>query len=281
MNKLTLFIVGIAILIFLLPVTQAQIALESFQASPEKISPGEDILLELHLKNVGEEDIEKVMVSLDLTQVPFAPSSSSNEKIIAEIDDQEEETLYFNIKTLPTAEPQVYKIPVIISHGTFSKTSLIGVEVEAPAKIDLLLDHSELVQVGEKGKFSLKFVNTGLTEIKVLKVTLRESPLYTIISPSTLYLGEVDVGDFETEEFTILPLVKNPLLALDLEYSNAARVPFAETKLLTLKVYTPEEAKQLGLTVEKESYTLFLTAGALLLLIFLIYKKFRKRKNAF
>ena len=277
MKNISLLII---ILALLLPAVSAQIAIESFTPIPEKVLPGEEVLLELTYENVGDEDIENVIVTLDLTQVPFAPAASSNEKVLDEIDGHDHETMYFTIKALPNAESQVYKIPVTISYDSFSKSSVIGVEVQAKANLDLIVDSSELVQVGDKGKVSLKFVNDGLTQVKFLKVTLQESPLYTIVSPQTAYIGEVDVGDFETEEFTIIPIIHNPILVLDLEYNGAANHRFTETKLLQLKVYSSEEAQQLGLTAEKNWYSTAAVAVIILIAAILFYRKFRKRKNA-
>ena len=276
-----IFIVVIIMLVLLLPAVSAQIAIDSFTSMPEKVLPGEEVLLELSVENVGDEDIENVIVTLDLAQVPFAPAASSNEKVLDEIEEHDHEMVYFTIKALPTAEPQVYKIPVTISYGTFSKTSVIGVEVQAKANLDLLLDSSEVVQVGDQGKVSLKFVNNGLAQVKFLKVTLRESTLYTILSPQTVYIGEVDVGDFETEDFIIKPSINNPILIVDLEYNDAANHKFTETKLLQLKVYSPEEAKQLGLVQSKNSYTAIIVAVIVLLVGVYLYRRRKKRqKNA-
>ena len=275
-----IFIVVIIMLVLLLPAVSAQIAIESFTSMPEKVLPGEEVLLELSVENVGDEDIENVIITLDLAQVPFAPATSSNEKVLDEIDDHDHETIYFTIKALPTAEPQVYKIPVTISYGTFSKTSVIGVEVQAEANLDLLLDSSEVVQVGDQGKVSLKFVNNGLAQVKFLKVTLRESTLYTILSPQTVYIGEVDVGDFETEEFTIIAKSEDPILAVEMEYRDAANNLFKESKLIKIPVYSAEEAKQLGLVKSNSNMIIIVVAAIVLLAAIVLYRRRKKKKNA-
>src|SRR3989344_6922523 len=168
MKKLILF----TLILLIFPIVNAQIAVQSFSADPEKVSPGNQVELSVTLENVGNDDIYDVLVSLDLSQVPFAPLRSSSEKIIDRIRDDDEETVRFDLVVLPDASPQIYKIPIKISYNDTIKTSLISLEVTAIAKLDLILEESELVKVNDKGTVTLKFVNNGLTPLKFLKVTL-------------------------------------------------------------------------------------------------------------
>lgn len=280
--KSTVIAVILALLLFApaLHSVNAQIAIDSFASIPDKVMPGEELTLELNLENVGDDDIENVVVTVDLTAVPFAPVGSSTEKVIDEINDHDQDTIYFTLKALPSAELQIYKIPVIITYDGFSKTSLVGVEVQAKATLDLFLENSDAIVVDQQGKITLKFVNNGLAQIKLLKVTLQESASYDIVSPSSLYIGEVDIGDFETEEFTIIPTTTNPSLILDLEYSNSANRRFTDTKLLPLKVYTKEEAQQLGLIDDNGSFFPILAIVVVVVAAAFIYRKAKKRKHA-
>ncbi len=263
----------------MIPMVNAQVAVSSFTLSPQKVIPGGETSIDLTLENVGDENIENIIVTMDLTDVPFVPVGSSNEKIIDEINDGDEERVSFRVKALATAEPSVYKIPVVINYDGASKTSLISVEVTADAHLDLLLEKSELVKVNDNGKVTLKFVNDGLAQVKNLKITLQESPLYEITSPSTLYIGDVDIGDFETEEFTLIAKAEDPILAVELEYRDAANNQFTESKLIKIPVYNQEEAKQLGL-VKSSSMIWPIVAVVLLIAAILIYRKRKKKKNA-
>lgn len=272
---LTFIVLALAI-----PLAFAQITIDSFTAAPEKVEPGNDVTVELQIKNAGDDNIEDVIVRLDLSQVPFATLGSSTERVIDEIRDHRQETMQFTLRALPTAVAQIYKIPIIIAHGTVSTTSLIGIEVTAPAHLDVLVDNAEIVQVGDQGKVLFKFINDGLTPIQLLKVTLRESPGYEIISSRSLYVGEVEVGDFETEEFIIIPLMANPVLALDLEYQDTNNQGFTASRLIQLKVYTTEEAQRLGLVNSSKSMLYWIIGIIILAIIFIIYQKKRKHKNA-
>ena len=275
MKKLILLLLALLII----PLVNAQIAIQSFASSPSNVLPGEEVQLKIILENVGKDDIENILISLDLSQVPFAPLGSSTEKIIDKIKDDNEETIYFNLIALPNAEPQIYKIPVKISYNETSKTSLISLEVTANANLDVILEESEVVKVNDQGKVTLKFVNNGLTQIKFLKVTLKESPAYEILSPKTIYIGEVDIDDFETEEFIIIPKLKNPQLSLELEYRDSNNNEFKDSRILNLNVYTVEEAKQLGL-VKNNFNSLWIILILITVIAIIIYRRIKRKKNA-
>ena len=269
------------ILLFLLlaiPLAEAQIAIQFFNSIPSKVLPGERLRLSITLENVGSDDIENILVKLDLSQVPFAPLGSSSEQAIDEIKNDREKIVNFELVALPNAESQIYKVPVEISFNETKKTSLISLEVNAKTNLDLILDSSEVVKVNDKGKISLKFVNNGLGKIKFLKITLQESPAYEVLSSNSIYIGEVDIDDFETEEFTIIPKNINPQLLFDLEYRDVNNNEFKEKKSIELKVYSEEEAKQLGL-VSQEYNWVFIILVLLVLILIYIYRRSRK-KNA-
>lgn len=274
MKKLPLLLLAL----FLISLVNAQIAIKSFDTNLDKVLPGNQIQLRLNLENVGDDDIKNILVKLDLSQVPFAPLKSSSEQVIDEINEDDETTIYFNLIALPNAESQIYKIPVKISYDDIEKDSLISIEVSAQARLDLLLEEAEVVKVNDQGKVTVKFVNNGLTQIRFLKVTLQESPAYATLSSNELYIGEVDVDDFETEEFTIIPRIKNPQLAFNLEYRDANNNNFMETKFIQLNVYTLEEAKQLGLV--KSNFTgLWIIIIIVVILVIFIYRRIRRKKN--
>ncbi len=267
--------------VIIMPAVNADIAVESFSLDPETVLPGDEVSIDISVKNAGDDTIKNVVVALDLSDVPFAPVDSSNEKVINELEDRKHKDLHFRIRSLPGAEPSVYKIPVLMTYNGTTKTSMISVEVSADAALDVILDSSEIVKVGDQGKVSLKFINNGLTDIKFLKVTLLESPFYKILSPDTAYIGSIDVEDFQTEEFTIMPSVEDPILALQMEYRDSHNQEFSKSKLMKLNVYSEEEAKQLGLIKSGSIFSPLVLAVIAGIVGYIIYRRIKKRrKNA-
>ncbi len=269
----------VMMLLLALPLVSAQIAIESFSA--DTVQPGEELELKITLENVGDDDIDSILISLDLTDLPFAPIDSSSEQIIEEIQENEEETISFQLQALSSAEAQTYKIPVTISYENTSKSSLISIEVSTEASIQVFAESSDLLMQNEQGKIIVKVINTGLTQIKFLQIKLKENSDYEILSASEVYIGDVDSADFETEEFTIIPLKESTELELEIEYRDAKNELFTEEVELSLTVYTEEQARELGLTQESHAFTWILLFLVVLILCMLFFKRKRKKKNVY
>ena len=88
-------LIAILIVALLLPLVSAQIVVKSFIATPPQVLPGNEVAVELILENAGDDDVENIVVSLDLTQMPFAPVDSSTEKGLDELRDHREEKILF------------------------------------------------------------------------------------------------------------------------------------------------------------------------------------------
>lgn len=263
-------------LLFLLPLANAQIAIQSFNASPGKILPGDKLSLSVNLRNVGTRDITNILVRLDLSQVPFAPLGSSNEQAIDKIRNDDGAVVNFDLIALPNAEPQIYKVPVEISFADVKKISLVSLEVSAKTNIDIVLDSSDIVKVNDKGKVILKFVNTGSGKVKSLKVTLQKNSAYEVLSSNSVYVGEIGTDDFETEEFTIISRTENPSLLFNLDYKDVNNKEFKETKALSLNVYSEQEALQLGLI--KQSFNwIFIILFVFVLILIYFYRRMKKK----
>ena len=271
----TLGITLASFLLLLLAKVSAQISIDSFSA--DTVQPGEELDLDLQLENVGEEDIENIIVSIDLTDLPFAPKESSTEKVIDEIKDGEEETVSFQLVALASAEAQTYKIPVSISYENTTKSSLVSVEVRTDAKLSVLLESSDLLIEEQQGAVTIKIVNEGLTQVKFVTLTLLESTEYEILSPDSVYIGEIDSGDFETEEFTIIAKRSDPELKIELEYRDTNNEEYIQKEELEVKAYSTEEARELGLLKQGNTLTWILLLLVLLLVTALWIRRKRKK----
>lgn len=274
MNKILALILMIFVM---LQGVNAQIAISSFSSNPTSVLPGKEVSVSITLENVGNDDIEDIIVRLDLSQVPFAPIGSASEKVIDKLNEDDATTVTFDLVALPDASSQIYKIPVKLIYENITKDALISLNVAGQAKLDAALDSSELVKIGDKGKVVVKFVNTGLTDIKFLNVKLVPSDKYELLSTDTVYIGKVDPDDFETVEFTILAKDRNPELTFNVNYRDSNNKEFSQLKVIRLNVYNMEEAKQLGLI--KTSYTLPIVIIVVLLIIgFFVYRAIRRRR---
>ncbi len=264
------------LIVLFVPLVQAQVAVEAVRLIPEEAAPGKQVLLKILLENVGEDDLENVAVQLDLSTVPFASVGSSSEKALGKIREGREEVVSFTLSVLPEAVPMTYKIPLTLTWQSGSATSLVSVPVVADAHLSLLAEYAEPLLVGKQGKVMLKFVNDGLAPISFLKAAVLENAGYKLLSPPALFIGEVNVADFETEELEIISSNANLVLTLNIEYRDQSNKIFQEQKLLPLEVYSKEEAQQLGLY--EDSSMIFLILGGALI-VFILFLAWRRRKK--
>ncbi|MEK6835308.1 MAG: hypothetical protein AABX61_03535 [Nanoarchaeota archaeon] len=272
MKKLLL----ILMFLLVLNLVSAQVAIKEVTSQPDKVQPGERITLSILLENVENKDIKNVAIKLDLTNLPFAPVDSATEQVLDQINNEDSRLVVFNLITLPEAESKIYKIPVKISYDNISKDTIISINVEAKPKLDLVLEDSQVVKVNDNGKIIIKLVNLGLTGVKSLRLTLLPNPDYEILSTNTIYISNIDVEDFETAEFTIIPNQRNPKLLFNLNYKDTNNEEYAENKQIQLNVYTLDEAKKLGLVQNNILFTILIPAIALIL-IYIAYRRFRKK----
>ena len=276
MKKLFLMLIFVLLSINLV---NAQIAIRSFESNPNVVLPGKEIQLRIKIANIGDDNIKNISLKLILDNLPFAPLHSSTEKSIDELDENEESAFIFDLITLSNAEPQVYKIPVKLSYNNVNKDSLISIEVNAQPKLDLILEDTDLVKVNDNGKVTVKLINNGLSQIKFLTLTLNENSAYEILSNNVVYIGDIDVGDFESEEFNIIPRIENPQLAFNVYYRDIKNNEYFQSKSIKLNVYSEEKARELGL-VKKSFLSSIIIPIIIILITYFIYRIFRKRKNA-
>jgi len=98
---------------------------------------------------------------------------------------------------------------------------------------------------------TVKIVNKGLPDMKFVNVRLFNSSKYRIISPSEVYIGNIDSDDYETADFKLY-IEKNSdkkvILPLAVEYKDANNKNYKNIVNLELPLYSSSEAKKLGLS---------------------------------
>ncbi len=271
-------IINLFIMILLLTsLVNAQISIISFTANPSIIAPGQEASIDIRLENIGDNDIKGIVVKLDLTNVPFAPIDSASEKAINELEEDDQTTVNFKLIALPDASSQIYKIPVEVNYDTITKTSLISLQVSGKTSLDVVLESSELVKINDKGKVIIKFVNNGLSDIKFLNIILNKNSGYEILSANNIYIGEIDVDDFETAEFDLIAKSEDPELLFNVNYKDNNNKDYSQVRLVKLNVYSLEEAKQLGL-VKTNIWPVVITIIVIILIIFFIIRRVRRKK---
>lgn len=292
----------------LIQTIDATVAVSSISSEPERIAPGEKSKLKITVKNLADSAMKDVTLKLDLALstmmttmpatatatiddyknlIPLAPIDSATEKKARLIKPGENYIFTYEIMAYPDAEAGVYRIPILLKYydeldKEYDKEDIIGIVIGSEPDLSVLIESSEIYSEGAVGTVVIKFVNKGLTDVKLMNIKLKETENYEIISTEEVYIGNIDSDDYETADFKLyLKDAEDDMVDLPLEitYKDANNEDYEADPVLKLKLYSQSEAKKLGLA-QGSSFV-----GILILVIlvaggFFGYRKWKKRKAA-
>ncbi|MBN1543839.1 COG1361 S-layer family protein [Candidatus Woesearchaeota archaeon] len=283
----------------------AAVVIDDVLLEPARIAPGSTGKLNIKLKNLADSLMKDVNVKLDLTlesiprsatgaessilfdALPFAPTTSASEKRIPSIKPGGTSILSYDLMVYPDAASRVYKLPVIITYkdevGTeFEKNEIVGVVVGAMPDVYVVIDSSDLIAGKKTGKVSFKFVNKGVTDIKFLDVTLKETADFKITSSNEEYIGNIDSDDFESVDFAVYlgnngdakegSVIEFPL---HIEFKDANNVDYSNDLKLTYSIPTAEEKGQ----EQSRSALLMVMAIVIIVAGWLTYRWWDRRRK--
>ena len=237
----------------------AIISVDKFATEPLVVEPGSKTKLTILLKNYATSLLRDVKVVLDLGNsetAPFSPVGSTNEKVLTYMEPQSSKSIEFELLVDPDAVSKTYKIPVSIRYydslsKTYNKSNLVTVVVGGEPDVSIYVDSSTIYKAKSYGEMTVKIVNKGLPDMKFVNVRLFNSSKYRIISPSEVYIGNIDSDDYETADFKLY-IEKNSdkkvILPLAVEYKDANNKNYKNIVNLELPLYSSSEAKKLGLS---------------------------------
>ena len=269
------------LLSILLTFDVSALVIDSVSSVPAEIEPGETSIIEIGVENNRKDDVTDVSITLDLTETPFAPDQSSTEYSFDEIKDGKIKYATFKIKALNDAESGIYKIPVEVSYEEDEeikqKQSLISLTINSEPIVSASIEEGLLLK-NQENEISIRIVNKGLSNVKFLEAEIKKSPYYSIVSPKNTYIGDLDSDDFETADFKIIFKETSPTnlrIPLTLKYRDSLNEELQETINLEAKIYSIEQATQLGL-IQQNNTTTYVIAAITLIIVFLIYRRIRK-----
>ncbi|MFO8016508.1 MAG: COG1361 S-layer family protein [Candidatus Woesearchaeota archaeon] len=249
---------------------EAVLSIDSVDSDPGTIKPGEEANVQLRLKNLASSVMRDISVKLDLSMstvaknpskttptsavidsyynaLPFAPIKSSTEKRISHLKEGEETTIDYRIKAFPDAESKVYKVPVRITYKdeldrNYTKDDIIGLVVGADPDLDIKAEENTIYGERMTGEVTVKLVNKGVTDLRFMNIELQDSADYSIISPSEVYIGDVDSDDYESADFKLYvdEIGKDDILKLPLhlEYKDANNNEYEQDEIVEVKAYS-------------------------------------------
>ena len=134
---------------------------------------------------------------------------------------------------------------------------------------------------GQESKFSIKVTNKGLSNVKFLEIELQGGLYYTILSQKNVYIGDINSDDFDTAEFNVFFKENAPSstnLPVIVRYKDGLNNEYEENFNLQATTYTTKQATELGL-IAKSNTTTYIAAGIVIVVIYFIYRKIKKRRK--
>ncbi len=253
--------------------------IDNFFTKPEQVAPGSEVLLNIRLSNVASFELKNIEVSLDLSKTPFSPIKGVDKETVNQLIRNSIVTKQINLIVDSNAEAGVYKIPLKLNYfdefGTkYSKDAVISIKIGSTPRIEISQESSKLI-IGEKSEATIKLVNNGLTKIKLLTINL-EAINTELISSNNIYLGDLDVDDFQTIDVELFSQNNGASLTLKLNFKDANNNDFSETVNIPLKVYSREEAKKIGIIQESNSF-IYMLILVVALLAYFVYRKIKRK----
>jgi hypothetical protein len=245
----------------------------------DQISPGKEGNIEIEVKNVFDEDVEDVTISLNFKDTPFIPIGTS-EQTEEEIKDDDKEEYNFRIKASADSAPGDYEIPYTLEYTrekeVKTRTGTIGVKITANPVLSFTGSASGAI-VNKQGTISIKAVNKGFSDARFVSIKLIPDG-FTLLSDDEIYIGEIESDDFETASFTVLFTDKRASAIAIVEYINFENEQVVQNIQIPLKIYDAEEALKLGLT-SKNNTPLIVSVIITIILLWILFRTVRKRQK--
>jgi LPXTG-motif cell wall-anchored protein len=258
---------------------------------PYPAEPGQVVTLWVAVQNWGEDNIDNAFLKV-VPAYPFRLPSGSGIEEVGRISGFGERLVEYDLIVDDSAIEGVYSFD--IQHCSDLECSKVIKEIEASIsvktggspRIKVGLEDANTFQSGTNGVVTLNVVNRGKLDIKFLTLTLLPSDQFEILSPTEVYIGELESDDFDTVDYELF-MYENVAtegtvyvdLPVKVEYTDSNNRDYSAQSQVKLKVYSQEDLKRFGLMTENggsNSYMIIglIAAGG----IFWYWRKKRKHK---
>ena len=283
MKKQVILMLSVMLLISFINLSSALI-INSVDMKPDQISPGGISDIKIEIENNGESTLDDISVLLDLTSSPFAPFDSATEFGIDELKKNRVDYAEFSITALEEATPGIYKIPVQITYNENgvikTKNSLIAISVESKPIIDVVVEERLLLK-GQENQVNLRVLNKGLGDVKFLEVEMEGSTYFSLLSPNSVYIGGISSDDYDTAQFSVYfnENIPNTIyIPVKIFYKDNLNKEYSENKDIQLRVYSRNDAINLGLLSRNNTF-IYVLIIIVLIIIYFIYRRIKKRRK--
>ncbi len=245
--------------------------------------PGEEGRVTVEIENNENFDIEDISISLDLSEVPFT-SVGNSVKDVDDLDEDDDDSVSFTLRPSTNIIPGDYNILYKIkytnvdnSSENFTKEGSFGIRVSSRTDLDFSAETRGNAILGREGQISLEIINRGLGEIKSISVQILPQG-FELLSKDKIFVGTIEGDDSDTASFNVIYKSLNPVLSARIFYKDFENNDQEEIVNIPIRVYTEEQALQLGLTSKSNTMT-YVIVILVLLILWYIWRKIKKRRK--
>lgn len=246
------------------------------------IYPGGQGKVDVKIDNNENFDIQDISMALNLANLPFT-SVGSSEKNIDEINEDDDDKISFTIKASNDIKPGDYNIPYTIKYTnsdndeSLEKDGSFGLRVSAKTEIEFSIDVGENPIIDQQGKVSLEIINRGLGDIKAVYVEITPQG-FDLLSQNKVFIGTIAADDTDSASFDVVYKSTSPVLNAKVYYKDFDNNDQTEDVNILFKVYTREEALNLGL-IKKNNTWIYVIILVILIIAWFVWRRIKKRKK--
>jgi hypothetical protein len=291
MKTKLLLIFALVLVISSLSLTSALI-INSVEQDP--LYPGQETSIKIDVENNLDYDlnddvtinlifnsIDPITGQIDLTKPSIFSSVGSSQDTVDGIDEDDSETFSFRVKASNSIQPGDYSLPYQLSYtsknnSVVTETGTITITINSKTLLDYSIKQDTKI-LNQKDRLTLRIINKGFGDVKFLTVEVQPQN-FVLLSEEKIYIGSISSDDSDSANFEILLNKANPTFTALVTYKDFENNDISETINFDLTAYTNEEALKLGL-IKKSYTTLIVAVIAILIVLGLIIRTIRKRRN--
>ncbi|OIO27171.1 hypothetical protein AUJ14_00175 [Candidatus Micrarchaeota archaeon CG1_02_55_22] len=269
-------------------VSDAVLAVSKVESTPATVEPGSYGKIALKMENEAKIGLKNVVVNFDLasSSAPLSPVGQSTLVSLPALAAGDSADAVLNFFVASDAVSKAYNIPVTLTYSDelnnkYNKSMLVSAIVYSAPVISASLAEQPVALPNAKASLSINVFNRGFSDIKLSSVALVGGELYTLLSPSEVYLGTINSDDFDSVDYELFIKDYSGVLELPLQISfvdSSNQRQTVDVKV-PLRVYSAQEASSLGL-LPGGGITMWIVALIVIVLAYFGYKRFFKKKRA-
>lgn len=246
------------------------------------IGPGNIVRLEFDLVNHGDGSAKDIEISLNQSNL-FAVSGSG-ENFVNEIKPDNSVELSFVLTIDPSVSAGTHSIPVSLAYldeirnENYSTTEYIGLTISGEYNFIVTLHSQEASTPGTLTSATVKIINAGDQKARFLTVNVLSSDPLIDITPQTVYIGNLNSDDYDTQKFSFKTQEVAPgtyPLRLEIYYKDMYGMGYTEQHSVNVRLYSADELPGGGV-----SPSVIAVVGFVVILVgYFMFKRLRPKKK--